>query len=90
MAEEKAAAAAAGESIVDWESDEGAGDGEDEDEIEQAEDDDAVEDSVHDAAMTPARTKRRKSAPQPSEDDPYFRGDLVWAKIHGFPWWPSQ
>ena len=21
---------------------------------------------------------------------PYERGCLAWAKIHGFPWWPSQ
>ena len=23
-------------------------------------------------------------------DAPYSRGDLVWSKIYGFPWWPSQ
>ena len=29
----------------------------------------------------------------PSKDElclQYARGSLVWAKIHGFPWWPSK
>eukprot|EP00966_Prymnesium_polylepis_P206933 4793279-Prymnesium_polylepis.1 len=76
MAEEKVAAAAAGESIVDWESDEGAGDGEDMDEDdlqEEGEAEVAEADAIcePDASMVtpvPAGGTRKRHKP-PSKDD---------------------
>ena len=44
--------------------------------------------------MTPAPAGgKRKGRKSPSKDELcqiYARGSYVWAKIHGFPWWPSQ
>jgi hypothetical protein len=31
-----------------------------------------------------------EAIPKPIPPSSYERGSLVWAKIHGFPWWPSQ
>ncbi|KAL1524883.1 hypothetical protein AB1Y20_019762 [Prymnesium parvum] len=42
-----------------------------------------------DAGVTPAPTKRKRRT-KPLSIEPFARGSMVWAKIYGFPWWPSQ
>ncbi|KAL3923335.1 MAG: hypothetical protein SGPRY_004253, partial [Prymnesium sp.] len=49
-----------------------------------------VKDASSPAMKVCSKGKRRKS---PTKDElclRYHRGSLVWAKVHGFPWWPSQ
>jgi hypothetical protein len=51
-------------------------------------------DATEPGAGAPASESAAKAAvmtaPASLQPPPYARGELVWSKLYGFPWWPSQ
>ena len=56
------------------------------DDQEEEEEEEEPDSPEAEAALLRSRTPKRPKNSRPL----YARGSVVWAKIYGFPWWPSQ
>ena len=64
--------------------------GEEQDDFEQSEENQAIASESDDEGLRRNRRKRRRKLFEGDPDQVYMDGDVVWARLEDFPWWPAK